>query len=503
MDQIKEFTDMPKIELAKPTPFDEGLPRINAPGIYGSSPKKPFLYRIPATGERPLSFSIKPSLPKGLVLDEGSGMITGVPEAPGRYELLITAVNRHGGDSKKISLHITDEGSCLTPLMGWTSWNAFAWEVDQEKIIETAELMVSLGLSSYGYQYVNIDSSWQGEYGGRFGAIMPNHKFSDMAGVFRKIHSLGLKGGIYSTPMIKAWGLGKLSDKIKALPGCTLGEKDMDHPSSYYPIGIERREENNVRQWCEWGVDYLKYDWSPTDKENAEAMKKHLLKADRDIPFCVTVQALFEHIDYWKKNCCSYRNNPDSADNWDTLKKICFGADKWSEHTLQGHYFDLDMLETGYIMDLKTGIHRSSLLTEDEQLTAFSARALFPSPIQLSCDLTKFTDFDKAMCCNEEVIAVNQDTSGCGAVCISETIKHDEAYNLTEHTKIYKRKLEDGSSAVGFFNIGEKPARMSIPLQDPVNVRDLWAKRSLGVHKNELSLQLEPHTVRLLKLSKI
>jgi alpha-galactosidase len=115
-------------------------------------------------------------------------------------------------------------------------------------VLQTAELMVSTGLFSYGYQYVNIDSSWQGEYGGKFNAILPNDKFPDMAQLYSRIHELGLKRGIYSTPMVKAWGLKNSAD---GLPGCTLGEPDPKYPDARFSIGLERREENNVKQWCE------------------------------------------------------------------------------------------------------------------------------------------------------------------------------------------------------------------------------------------------------------
>lgn len=490
---------MPRIELAYPTPYDVGAPKINAPSIYGASPGRPFLYKIPVVGARPLRFSIEGPLVEGLILDEARGILSGMARQSGRYPIRIHVSNSLGEDSENICLDIATDNALRTPLLGWTSWNAFAWNVSQENVRRTAELMVSLGLSSYGYQYVNIDSSWQGQYGGSYDAIMPNAKFPDMAGLFETLHRLGLKGGIYSTPMRKAWGL---PGNVDGLPGCTLGEADPRFPLANYPIGLERREENNVRQWCEWGIDYLKYDWKPSDRENAELMKQHLRTADRDIPFCVTVRADPAEVEYWKRNCCSYRHNNDSGDNWETVKELCFGADQWARHSVQGHFFDLDMLEIGHVIDFNTGEYHDSLLTEDEQLVAFSARALFPSPIQLSCDLERFTAFETAMCCNDEILAVNQDALGIGAVCVAESITHNDTYGIEEHTKIYRRILEDGSHAVGFFNIGETVAEMRLPLRNDLSVRDLWAKKTLGVFENELSLVVEPHTVRMLRLSK-
>src|SRR5437870_9442948 len=43
-----------------------------------------------------------------------------------------------------------------TPPMGWNSWNKFACNVSEQLIRETADAMVSAGMQSAGYQYVNI-----------------------------------------------------------------------------------------------------------------------------------------------------------------------------------------------------------------------------------------------------------------------------------------------------------------------------------------------------------
>ena len=49
------------------TPPPPREPRINGPSAYGVRPGRPFLYRIPATGDRPMRFSVQ-DLPSGLTL---------------------------------------------------------------------------------------------------------------------------------------------------------------------------------------------------------------------------------------------------------------------------------------------------------------------------------------------------------------------------------------------------------------------------------------------------
>ena len=42
------------------TPPPGPAPKINGPTVYGCRPGHPFLYRIPATGQRPMVFNVKP-----------------------------------------------------------------------------------------------------------------------------------------------------------------------------------------------------------------------------------------------------------------------------------------------------------------------------------------------------------------------------------------------------------------------------------------------------------
>jgi alpha-galactosidase len=44
------------------------------------------------------------------------------------------------------------------PALGWNSWNAFACNVSEDKIMTAANEMVNLGLKDAGYEYVNSKS---------------------------------------------------------------------------------------------------------------------------------------------------------------------------------------------------------------------------------------------------------------------------------------------------------------------------------------------------------
>ena len=53
--------------------------------------------------------------------------------------------------------------------------------------------------------------------------------------------------------------------------------------------------------------------------------------------------------------------------------------------------------------------------TEDEQIVLYSMRAFLNSPIQISSNLEEIDDFELSLYCNEEVIAINQDSAFCAA----------------------------------------------------------------------------------------
>ena len=84
-------------KIAPATPF-VGAPRINLASVFGASPQKPFLLRIPVTGERPMRYEAK-DLPAGLTLCDN--ILTGAVEEAGRYEITLRAQNALGSAEKR------------------------------------------------------------------------------------------------------------------------------------------------------------------------------------------------------------------------------------------------------------------------------------------------------------------------------------------------------------------------------------------------------------------
>ncbi len=471
-------------KIAPAAPFS-GAPKINLASVFGASPKKPFLLRIPVTGERPIRYGAE-NLPTGLTLQDN--IITGQVAEAGVYEIVLTAENALGKAEKKVTLEIEPNHVIVTPLLGFTTWNAFASAVTQQDVIDSAHNLVKHGLSEYGYRYVNLDSGWQHKYGGELDAVQPNPKFPDMKAMTDEIHALGFKCGTYSTPMLTAWGC---PEEYESIPGCTVGEPDIRYSPRNGGIGVIHKERNNAKQWEEWGFDYLKYDWSPVDTVNAELMRQELIQLSRDFGFCVTVRALPDYVSYWSNYVSSYRCNTDSKGFWENLLRIYKTYASRENDMKKGHYFDLDMLDVGNCVFKD----REDFLSEDEQIVSYSMRAFLNSPIQLSAVLDEVSDFEMALYGNEEIIAVNQDAAFAPSVCV---LRKDEGEAALH---IYEKLLEDGSYAYAFFNMGETEETVCASFEGSGAIRDLWAKEDLGF-LDAFTLTLPKHTVRIVKCEK-
>lgn len=122
-----------------------------------------------------------------------------------------------------------------TPVMGWNSWNTFGSHINEELIMEITDKIVSEGYQQAGYEYVIIDDCWslKERVDGKLVAdpqLFPH----GMKALSDYIHSKGLKFGMYS---------------------CAGFKTCAGYPSSY------GHEFEDARQFAQWGVDYLKYDF--------------------------------------------------------------------------------------------------------------------------------------------------------------------------------------------------------------------------------------------------
>lgn len=469
------------------TPRPEPTPLITGPKVFGVRPDAPFLFKITATGVNPVKFSAK-GLPRGLSLNRSTGRITGAVNKAGEYIVTIGAENSAGKTNRAFRIVVGDRVA-LTPPMGWNSWNCWAGAVDAEKVLRSATAMVSNGLSAHGWTYINIDDTWQGKRGGAYKALQGNQKFPDMKGLCDRIHGMGLKVGIYSTPWITSYA---------GFPGGSSstesGEWKESDASAKWVHGKYRFHENDARQWSEWGIDYLKYDWHVIDVPHVSDMATALRWCGRDIVYSLSNTAPFEDAGDWARLANCWRTTGDITDTWESMSGIGFSQDKWKSFAMPGHWNDPDMLVLGHV-GWGPNLHPTKL-TPNEQYTHITLWCLLSAPLLLGCDLEKLDEFTLSLLTNDEVLDVNQDPLGKQAGRVSSA----------DDLEVWAKDLEDGSRAVGLFNRGFIEAGVTAKWSDlgisgMQTVRDLWRQKDVGNFSDQFSASVPPHGAMLLKIT--
>lgn len=487
------------------TPKPADTPRINGARVFGVRPGSEFLYTIAATGIRPMTFAAE-GLPKGLKLDARTGRITGKVSVPGEYAVKLTAKNEKGSYERTLRIVVGDQ-IALTPPMGWNSWNCWARDVTQEQVLSSARAMVEKGLVNHGWSYINIDDGWQGRRGGKYKAIQPNDKFPDMKKLSEEIHAMGLKLGIYSTPWIGTYAahIGSYSDNADGDNDWIKRGEHNEHfryqkengdywkdRGSVYHHGPYSFVEADVKQWGEWGIDYLKYDWNPNDYYHVKEMHDALQTLDRDIVYSLSNSAPYGDAPVWMKYANCWRTTGDIRDTWESMAGIGFAQDRWIPFNRPGHWADPDMLVVGMV-GWGPKLHYTRL-TPDEQYTHISLWSLQAAPMLIGCDMAQLDDFTISLLTNDEVNDVNLDPLGL------------QAYPVWQNGDqvIYAKHLEDGSMAVGFFNRGWQSAKMGVTLRQlglrgEQIVRDLWRQKDLTKSSDRFETNVAPHGVVLVK----
>ncbi|MEO8110483.1 MAG: glycoside hydrolase family 27 protein [Ginsengibacter sp.] len=365
----------------------------------------------------------------------------------------------------------------LTPPMGWSSWYPFVDSINEIKIMETADAMVSTGLRDAGYTILQLDDGWMAKTRDENG-----HQFADKSRFPRGmkfladyLHARKLKLGVYSSA------------------GATTCA---GYPGSY------NHEEIDANTYAAWGVDYLKYDAcgkkdGHPDKELFGRMGNALKATGRPILFNLCIfYSDTTHLwgaslgNTWRTGGDIVKfieKNPEvTYRNWySTLETQVLGKEKYAG---PGHWNDPDNLIVGYA--------RNNKQTLDEQQAQFSFWSLLAAPLFLGNDVRNMPGEIKDIVTNKEVIAVNQDKEGKQGIRIISKNSYE----------IWMKPLSDDAKAVILFNKTDSTARIrlnrkDIAMQGNVVVRDLWKHANRGLMKKSFSADVPPHGVVMIKIS--
>jgi alpha-galactosidase len=472
------------------TPTPGPAPHINGPKVYGCRPGHPLLYRIPATGTRPMTFAAD-GLPEGVKLDAAAGIITGAVPNRGEFRVTLRAKNDQGADARTWKI-VCGDTLALTPPMGWNSWYIHYHRVSEQHLRAAADQMIASGMADHGYQYVNIDDCWMKKKGDEpyrdaEGAVLPNSKFPDIKGMVDYIHSKGLKAGVYISPG----------------PWTCAGY-----------VGSYQHEAQDARKFAQWGFDFLKYDWcsygnvaggNTLDKlqKPYRLMWGELKKLDRDIVHNLCQYGMGEVWKWGGEVGHCWRTTGDlgleRATGLPGFYSIGFQNAKHGVYAKPGAWNDPDYILIGWVGDAhRMGEGRPTSLTPEEQYSYMSMWCLMAAPLVFSGDMAKLDAFTVNVLCNPEVIDVDQDPLGRQARIVRKT----------DRDFILAKDLDDGSKAVGLFNLSGAEAAIAVKwselgLVGKQRIRDLWRHKDLGEVDEKCEVSVPRHGVMLVRMSPV
>lgn len=365
----------------------------------------------------------------------------------------------------------------LTPIMGWSSWNNFRVDIDENLIKEQADAMVTSGMKEAGYEFINIDD---GYFGGRdkAGDIIPHPKRfpHGMKAVADYIHAKGLKAGIYSDA------------------GANTCASMWDHDTIGVGMGLYHHEWQDIHRLLkDWNYDFLKVDWCGGETLGLDEQQRYTLIGDiikATKPDALYNVCRWEFPGKWVVNTAdSWRISGDISNTFESILHIIDrNADLW-KYAGPGHVNDMDMLQVGRGMSY------------EEDKAHFSMWCMLASPLLAGNDLREMSDETIAILTNKEMIAIDQDP----LVYQARRLKRND------DKEVWARPLQStmsGKIAVALLNRSQKRQEISINVDSlglkankGYTIREVWKKTTAqNQHKMKQKYMVEPHGIVVLRL---
>nr|WP_277605796.1 glycoside hydrolase family 27 protein [Glycomyces sp. L485] len=406
--------------------------------------------------------------------------------------------------------------------MGWNSWDVFGTSVTEAETRANAEFIAE-HMADHGWEYVVVDIQWYepntraggynsgarlclDEYGvpqpaaNRFPSAANGAGFKPLADY---VHSLGLKFGVHILRGVPRQAVAA-DTPIKGTEYSASQIPDRERVSSWIDDnwGIDHSHpggqayyDSLVRQFADWGVDFIKADdmIAPYYEDEVAAFWNAVQKAGRDIVLSLSpgMNLSVAHADHLKAHSHLWRISADLWDRWRDVDTQFDLLRDWAPHSGPGHWPDADMLPLGRMgIRAEVGGPRESLLTPDEQRTMLTLWCVARSPLMVGADLPNSSAETIALLTNEEVLAAQR----------SEVASKE----VWREGKNVAWASADGSH-VAVFNRGGETAEFGLTWGDlgvarPKTLRDCWSRTDVEVGP-ELRAKLPAHGSALYRLT--
>ena len=284
---------------------------------------------------------------------------------------------------------------------------------------------------------------------------------------------------------------GEIADRVNV---CTWNSDmygvDMTKP------GAQAYYDSVFRQIASWGVDFVKVDdiARPYHRNEPaiEAVRRAIDRSGRPMVLSLSPgETPLSAADHVAAHANLWRISDDFWDEWPLLLAQFRRLADWAPHRRPGAWPDADMLPLGL---LALG-ERRTRFTPDEQRTMMTLWSIARSPLIMGGDLRALDPATLALLTNDEVIAVDQHSTGGREIARSR-----------RHAAWAAREPRSGDHYLALFNLGEAPEDVGIDLpalgiRGTARVRDLWARKPIGSARGRFSATLPPHGSGLYRLS--
>jgi alpha-galactosidase len=417
-----------------------------------------------------------------------------------------------------------------TPPMGWNSWDSYGTTVREAQVKANADWMAE-HLAKYGWKYIVVDIQWyepnaQGhdykpgapltmdEYGRLLPAVNRFPSSANGAG-FRPladyVHSKGLKFGIHIVRGIPRQAVEK-NLPIKGTPYHAADVADKDNGCRWNPdmwgvdttkAGAQSYYDSIAELYASWGVDFIKADdmgshlYQPAEMK---ALSQAMRKTGRPMALSISPgPAPISEAEFFEKHAQMWRISDDFWDDWKLLRQQFDFTRDWASFVGRNSTWpDADMLPLGKLRVTSTeGGGSPTKFTPDEQQTVMTLWSIFRSPLIFGGDLPSNDSSTTALITNQEVIDVNQHSSG--------------GHQAMEKGNIRVWVADGGAPGeryLAVFNLGEAAedtvlAWSDVGISGPVSgVRDLWAHESI-VQTGDIHARLRPHASVLYRVDTV
>jgi alpha-galactosidase len=315
----------------------------------------------------------------------------------------------------------------LTPPMGWNSWDAYGFTIDEAQVKANAAVLA--GMRQFGWKYVVVDEGWyMGNPEGNnlserkylldaHGLLIPDAaRYPDAAdgAGFRPlaawVHAQGLKFGLHIVRGIPKQAV----EENLPIAGTSFHARDAADTTATCPwdegnYGVadnaagQAYYDSMLKLYASWGVDFLKADcisdhpYRPTEiRQLAQAIRNAGRPMVLSLSPGPTSPAHAAEIQQWAQ---MWRISNDHWDAWDFAHHTPDGFPsgirpafdllaKWFTYTGPGSWPDPDMLPEGWLGPHPGwGQPRQTRETPDEQRTEFALWAITRSPLVMGANL--------------------------------------------------------------------------------------------------------------------